>query len=143
MSQPFVSVKFTPAGRTVSFLLPELMTDVAIGEQMVVETPDGPAVGTVTRVPPQMAARRQPATDSPQVVVRRASRDDIVQRLKQAQREQDAQRVAQLKIRERGLPMKLTKVEHVFDGSRLIFYYTAEGRVGEIPPGPRCVWARC
>jgi cell fate regulator YaaT (PSP1 superfamily) len=125
----FVSVKFTPAGRTVSFLLPDLMTDVAPGEQMVVETTDGPAVGTVTRVAPQVAERRQPAADSPNVVVRRASRADIVQRLKQAQREQDAQQVAQLKIRERGLPMKLTKVEHVFDGSRLIFYYTSESRV--------------
>ena len=93
------------------------------------DTADGPAVGTVTRVPPQVAERRQPAADSPQVVVRRASRDDVVQRLKQAQREQDAQQVAQLKIRERGLPMKLTKVEHVFDGSRLIFYYTSESRV--------------
>src|SRR5687767_5209402 len=125
----FVSVKFTPAGRTVSFLLPELMTDVVVGEQMVVDTTDGYAVGTVTRIPPQVAARRQPAADSPQRVVRRASREDVIQKLKHAQRELEAQRVAQLKIRERGLSMKLTKVEHVFDGSRLIFYYTSESRV--------------
>jgi cell fate regulator YaaT (PSP1 superfamily) len=125
----FVSLKFSPAGRTVSFLLPHLMTGAAPGEQMVVDTADGLAVGTVTRMPPQLTERRQPATDSPQVVVRRASKDDVVQRLKQAQREKDAQRVAQLKIRERGLPMKLTKVEHMFDGSRLIFYYTSESRV--------------
>ena len=125
----FVSVKFSPAGRTVSFLLPHLMTGVVPGDQMVVDTADGLAVGTVTRMPPQLSERRQPAADSPQVVVRRASRDDVVQRLKQAQREKEAQRVAQLKIRERGLPMKLTKVEHVFDGSRLIFYYTSESRV--------------
>jgi len=32
-----------------------------------------------------------------------------------------------MKIRERALPMKLTRVEQLFDGSRLIFYYTAEG----------------
>jgi len=32
----FVSVKFTPAGRTVSFLLPDLMADVSVGETMVV-----------------------------------------------------------------------------------------------------------
>ena len=125
----FVSVKFSPAGRTVSFLLPHLMTGVVPGDQMVVDTADGLAVGTVTRMPPQLSERRQPAADSPQVVVRRASQDDVVQRLKQAQREKEAQRVAQLKIRERGLAMKLTKVEHVFDGSRLIFYYTSESRV--------------
>jgi cell fate regulator YaaT (PSP1 superfamily) len=34
-----------------------------------------------------------------------------------------------LKIRERGLAMKLVKVEQLFDGSKLVFYFTAEGRV--------------
>jgi cell fate regulator YaaT (PSP1 superfamily) len=125
----FVSVKFTPAGRTVSFLLPDLMGDLVPGEQLVVDTAEGHSVGTVTRIPPQVAERRQPPTDSPQVVVRRASREDVLNRLKHQQRELDAQRVAQLKIRERGLAMKLTRVEQVFDGSRLIFYYTSEARV--------------
>jgi cell fate regulator YaaT (PSP1 superfamily) len=128
--RPFVSVKFTPAGRTVSFLLPDLVIDgLAPGDQVVVDSPEGQALGTVTRTPPQLAERRQPPAHSPQVVLRRATRDDVVQKLKQQQREQEAHRVAQLKIRERGLSMKLTKVEHVFDGSRLIFYYTSESRV--------------
>ena len=130
MATPFVSVKFTPAGRTVSFLLPDLaIDDLLPGDQVVVDSQDGPALGTITRVAPQLAERRHPADNSPQVVVRRATRDDVVQKLKAQQREQEAQRVAQLKIRERGLQMKLTKVEHVFDGSRLIFYYTADARV--------------
>ena len=124
-----VSIKFTPAGRTVSFLLPDVMNDVATGDQLVVNTVEGHALGTVARVAPQVAERRQLAEGSPQVVVRRASREDIVQRLKQQQREKDAHGVAQLKIRERGLQMKLTRVEHLFDGSRLIFYYTSESRV--------------
>ncbi len=61
--------------------------------------------------------------------MRRATHEDIVARLKQQQREQEAQRICLMKIRERGLAMKLTRVEQLFDGSRLIFYYTAEGRV--------------
>jgi hypothetical protein len=88
----FVSVKFTPAGRTVSFLLPDLMLDTESdgaviqhsprpGEQVVVDTADGPAIGTVTRVNSSSKSfARLP------VVVRRASRDDIVQRLKHKQR---------------------------------------------------------
>src|SRR3954469_434060 len=129
-SSRFVSVKFTPAGRTVSFLLPDLQIEgLTPGEHVVVNGIEGPAVGTVTRTPPQVAARRDPGADSQQVVVRRATKDDIVQRLRQQQREQEAQRVAQMKIRERGLPMKLTRVEHVFDGSRLVFYYTSDTRV--------------
>ena len=126
----YVSVKFTPVGRTVSFLLPDLQIDgLSPGDQVVVNGMEGTAVGTVTRTVPQLAERRQPDTDSQHVVVRRATRDDVVQRLRQQQREQEAQRVAQMKIRERGLPMKLTRVEHLFDASRLIFYYTADTRV--------------
>jgi cell fate regulator YaaT (PSP1 superfamily) len=135
--RPHVSVKFTPVGRTYTFLLPELALDdpqepqtpVAPGDVVVVQTADGPAVGTVTRTIPSIAARKLPDENSEARVVRRASRDDVVTRLKQQQREQEAQRICLLKIRERGLAMKLTRVEQVFDGSRLIFYYTAEGRV--------------
>src|SRR5207245_7751455 len=61
--------------------------------------------------------------------VRLASRDDIVTRLKHEHREREAHRVAMMKIRERGLGMKLARVEQLFDGSKLIFYFTAEGRV--------------
>ena len=139
--RPFVSLKFSPAGRTYSFLLPDLALDAEPpgegsppsipqpGEQLVVETADGRAFGTVTRTPSALADRRVPAKDSANVVVRRATREDVLQRLKQEQRQQEAHRVAQLKIRERGLAMKLTKVEQVFDGSRIIFYYTSESRV--------------
>ena len=134
--RPHVSVKFTPVGRTYTFLLPDLALDgpqeqqpVSPGDTVVVQTAEGPAVGTVTRAIPAIAARKLPAEDSEARVVRRATRDDIVTRLKQQQREQEAQRICLLKIRERGLAMKLTRVEQVFDGSRLIFYYTAEGRV--------------
>jgi len=132
VTRAFVSVKFTPSGRKYSFLLPDLLADEDIptpGDTVVVSTGDGQAIGSVTRVPAELAERRRPADDSTQVVVRRASKDDIVQRLKQQQRARDAQQVAQLKIRERGLAMKLTRVEYLFDGSRLIFYYTAEARV--------------
>ena len=78
---------------------------------------------------PQLDERRRPPPTRRQRVVRLATREDIVARLRQQQREREAMRVAMLKIRERGLGMKLTRVEHVFDGSRLIFYFTAEARV--------------
>ena len=131
MTRPFVSVRFTPAGRKHSFLLPDLLAGEGLlpGEDVVVETPEGQAVGSVTRVPRDLTERRRPAVDSGRVVVRRASHEDLVQRLQQQQREREAHRIAQLKIRERGLAMKLTRVEFPFDASRLIFYYTAEARV--------------
>jgi cell fate regulator YaaT (PSP1 superfamily) len=156
--RPLVSVKFSPVGRTYSFLLPQLALDnpppaadhgssdaadaaptpavaaeplppLVPGDQVIVQTAEGRALGTVTRGVAALADRKAPASDSGLEVVRRATRDDIVTRLKQQQREQEAQRICLMKIRERGLAMKLARVEQLFDGSRLIFYYTAEGRV--------------
>ena len=152
-SRPLVSVKFSPVGRTYSFLLPELALDTDAsapesesatassrdvdpplpplhpGDQVVVQTAEGSALGTVTRAVSVLAERKAPSEDSGLQVVRRATRDDVVTRLKQQQREKEAQRICLMKIRERGLAMKLARVEQLFDGSRLIFYYTAEGRV--------------
>jgi cell fate regulator YaaT (PSP1 superfamily) len=143
--RPFVSVKFSPVGRTFTFLLPDLALDdpaavgsspeeinrtpLRPGETVVVDTPEGRAVGTVSRSVAALAQRKHPGDESAARVVRRATRDDVVTRLKHKQREQEAQRICLLKIGERGLAMKLARVEQLFDGSRLIFYYTAEGRV--------------
>jgi cell fate regulator YaaT (PSP1 superfamily) len=141
--RPFVSVKFSPVGRTFSFLLPELALDangdyadarptpepLVPGDAVIVNTAEGAALGTVTHTLPALAERKVPPSDSDLQVVRRATRDDVVTRLKQQHREQEAQRICLMKIRERGLAMKLARVEQLFDGSRLIFYYTAEGRV--------------
>ncbi len=142
--RPFVSVKFSSVGRTQSFLLPELAFDAPAGssapnpslpgpllpgDAVVVHTSEGPALGTVTRTIPALGERRVPAPQSGLDVVRRATHDDIITRLKHRQREQEAQQICLMKIRERGLGMKLARVEQLFDGSRLIFYYTAEGRV--------------
>jgi cell fate regulator YaaT (PSP1 superfamily) len=126
-----LSVKLTPVGRAQTFVLGELSGNAVprTGEQVVVQTDGGPAVGTVVRGIPQLAERRRPAPDSPNRVVRIATHDDIVARLKHQQREKDAYRTALLKIRERGLAMKLTHVEQAFDGSRLTFYFTADTRV--------------
>ena len=145
MSDParsFISVKFTPVGRTYTFLLPDLAFDTqppsgaeaagtpppVPGDAVVVQTAEGPALGTVMRALPALAARKRPS-DEASLVVRKATRDDVVARLKHQQREQEAHRICLMKIRERGLAMKLARVEQIFDGSRLIFYYTAEGRV--------------
>jgi cell fate regulator YaaT (PSP1 superfamily) len=145
--RPLVSVKFTPVGRTYTFLLPDLALDPDLtapgveparppatralgpGDSVVVNTVEGPAIGIVTRAIQDLAERKQPGADSPDRVVRKATREDMVMRLKHQQREREAQRICLMKIRERGLAMKLARVEQIFDGSRLIFYYTAEGRV--------------
>jgi len=126
-----LAVKLSPVGRAQTFVVDDraARSTPSAGERVVVHAENGPAVGTVVRSVQQMNERRNPGADSPQRVVRVASHDDVIARLKHEQREREAYRVALLKVRERGLGMKLTRVEQVFDGSRLIFYFTAEGRV--------------
>jgi cell fate regulator YaaT (PSP1 superfamily) len=124
------AVKLSPVGRVQQFVStgsddPEPRP----GEQVVVQTETGLAVGTVVRPVPQLQARQAPAEDTSHRLLRLATRDDILARLKQQQRERDAHRIASLKVRERGLAMKLTRVEQAFDGSRLVFYFTADARV--------------
>ncbi|CAN5461825.1 hypothetical protein BH23ACI1_BH23ACI1_16280 [soil metagenome] len=148
--RPLISVKFSPVGRTFSFLLPALDFDavgdgqpgsarlqpdppgaaaIEPGEAIVVHGAEGQALGTAVRAIPALAQRKLPPGATPPQVIRKATRADVVTRMKHEQREREALRICQMKIRERGLPMKLTRVEQLFDGSRLIFYYTAEGRV--------------
>lgn len=128
---PTVSVRYVPGGRRQTFLLPELAIDPPVrpGDEVVVDAHGTLACGTVVPEPSCVAARRRPVGDPAPVVVRRMSRDDVLTRLRQREKEREAFRFCRLKVRERGLPMKLTRVEHAFDGSRLLFYYTADHRV--------------
>lgn len=127
----FISAKLSPVSRPQSFVLAdaaEPRVPVA-GDAVIVQTDHGPALGAVVRMASAHADRRAPAPDAPFQVVRLASHGDIVTRMRHQQREREAHRVALLKIRERGLHMKLTRVEQVFDESKLVFYFTADARV--------------
>ena len=125
----FVSIKFDAVGRVHQFLLPEVAFEPPLqsGDHVVVSRAEQQAYGTITRSVPQLAVRGTPRANSR--VLRRASKQDVVARLRQQRREQEANRVCLMKIKERGLGMKLVRVEQQFDGPRLTFYFTAESRV--------------
>lgn len=125
----FLSVKLTSVGRVQHVRLDDdEQVQPRPGTAVVVQTENGPELATVTPLIPQLAARHDGEAGRPRLV-RLASPEDIVARMRHRQREDDARRVALLKIRERGLAMKLTRVEQAFDGSRLLFYFTADARV--------------
>lgn len=62
-------------------------------------------------------------------VVRIATTEDREKMLSSQQKEAEAKRICNEKIIERQLPMKLVGVEYSFDGSKVLFYFTAEGRI--------------
>jgi cell fate regulator YaaT (PSP1 superfamily) len=128
MSGELVSVKLTRVGRAHAYVA-HGAKDARPGDRVVVNTESGAALGTVVRHIPQLDDKRRPAAEAPQRVVRIATREDVLARLKHEHREQEAFRIAVMKVRERGLGMKLTRVEQAFDGSKLVFYFTADGRV--------------
>ena len=127
---PLVSIKFDPVGRVHRFLLPEVgfKPPLQSGEAVVVARDGRTAFGTVARAVPALAQRAAAPAPS-NVVLRRASEEDITARLTQQHREREMRRIATLKIRECGLSMKLVRVEQQYDGSRLTFYFTADERV--------------
>lgn len=114
-------------GRTQTFLLDDGVNPPIPGDPVVIRTDPGTALAAVVpTIGPAAPRRAVPATT---VFVRRATADDRTTRERQQRREEEARRTALVLIRQLKLPMKLSRVEQVFDGGRLIFYFTAEGRI--------------
>jgi cell fate regulator YaaT (PSP1 superfamily) len=118
-----VDVTFRTAGKVFEFDAGGL--SLARGDLVVVENERGVALGTVARAPRPATA----AADRPPKVLRKADARDVGRLEANLQREQDARRMCLSRIRERQLSMKLVQVEYLFDASKAVFYFCAEGRV--------------
>jgi cell fate regulator YaaT (PSP1 superfamily) len=120
-----VSIKFRDAGKQYDFNAQNL--ELNRGTEVIVETDRGRALGKVV-VPP----REIPRTDAPEGIkniIRIASDEDRALARTNAARESEAFRFCQTRIQERKMDMKLVRAEYLFDGSKIIFYFTADGRV--------------
>ena len=124
----FVAVKAIPGGWIRVALACAAEPPLAEGDLVVVQADSGPALASVLARPSILMQRHPPNEPAPRVL-RRASSQDQALRVRHEQREREAFRLCVMKIRERGLAMKLTRVEQLFDGSRLVFYFTSEERV--------------
>ncbi len=96
-------------------------------ELVVVETSRGVECGTVA------LGNRQVKDDNVvkplKKVVRRATKEDRKRIEDNRAKEKRAYRICQEKIAQNGLEMKLVGVEYAFDNSKILFYFTADGRV--------------
>jgi cell fate regulator YaaT (PSP1 superfamily) len=130
-ADPIVLVKLGCAGRPDPCSIPQGagQKPLRAGTLVVVETDSGVAFGRVVGVAPAINGRNGGRSAEPVRLIRVATDEDVAIRRRQQSREREAFRIGLLKIRERGLAMKLTRVEQLYDGSRLVFYFTAEGRV--------------
>jgi cell fate regulator YaaT (PSP1 superfamily) len=128
VSGAVVAVKAIPAGWIRPAFPCDAEPPLAEGDVVVVQADGGPALALVLARPAILADKYPPTEQGPRIL-RRATAQDRAMRQRHEQRERDAFRLCVMKIRERGLAMKLTRVEQLFDGSRLVFFFTSEERV--------------
>lgn len=120
-----VAIQFSHAGKLYDFNAGDL--DLKPGDRVVVDTERGAGLGTVVSAPLEKDPAQIP---QPLAMVRRLVGPEDEQTLAHhARREQEAREFCLRRIKERGMEMKLVRVEYLFDGSKAIFYFTADGRV--------------
>lgn len=124
-SVTLVDVTFKVAGKLFEFDAGGLV--LASGDLVVVENERGIALGRVTRAPQTVPAAQRERR--PPKILRRADARDLARLEANLQREHDARRLCLTRIRERHIGMKLVQVEYLFDASKVVFYFCAEGRV--------------
>ncbi len=120
-----IGVRFKRVGK-IYYFLPGNIT-FAEGDHAIVETARGMEYGEVVIVEKEVSEKEIVAPLK--TVVRRANAKDQKKLEENKQKEKEALETCQNKINKHGLDMKLVDVEFTFDSSKIVFYFTADGRV--------------
>ena len=120
-----IGVKFKTGNRIYYF--DPLDLPVKAGDGVIVETARGMEFGDVPEDPKEVEESEIVAPLKP--VVRIATDEDKRLRAQYAAKENDAFAICLEKIEAHGLDMKLVDVEYTFNGSKVVFYFTADERV--------------
>ena len=120
-----VGVRFRHTGKSYYYDPGEL--ELTVGTQVVVRAGDGTEFGTVSIPPMEREDDKLPAIIKN--ILRIATDEDRQIVAENAEKEKDAYRICKEKIAELSLPMKLIHAEYTFDRKKLLFYFTADGRV--------------
>ncbi|BCS53802.1 stage 0 sporulation family protein [Geobacter sp. SVR] len=119
-----VTIQFTAAGKLYDFNAGDL--DIAPRDKVIVETEKGLGIASVVGAPVE-----RPVEDAAGLlsIKRIATPEDISLLEQNSRKEKEAYAFCNRRIMERNMQMKLVRVEYLFDGSKAIFYFTADGRV--------------
>lgn len=120
-----IGVRFRTAGKVYFFDPGKL--EIKQGDHVIVETARGIEYGTVIGAPREVESDKviQPLKS----VLRIANQKDDEQEASNRQKEKDAFKICLEKIRKHGLQMKLIDAEYTFDNNKVLFYFTADGRI--------------
>lgn len=120
-----IGVRFRQAGKVYFFSPGKL--HVKQGDKVIVETARGVEFGSVVTGPRDV--KDEEITQPLKSVIRVATEEDIQNEEKNRQKEKEAYDICLEKIRKHKLDMKLINAEYTFDGNKVLFYFTADGRI--------------
>ena len=120
-----VGIRFQRAGKIYYF--DPLDYDLETAMHVIVETARGVEMGTVLIPPKEMDDDKVVQPLKP--VIRIATDDDEKVMEKNKEKEAEAYVICKEKIAKHGLDMKLVAAEYTFDNNKLLFYFTADGRI--------------
>ena len=120
-----VGVRFRTAGKIYFFNPKEFQ--VKSGDHVIVETTRGIEFGSV--VSERRQVKEKCIGDELKPVLRIATKEDEERAAKNREKEKEAYKICLDKIKEHELDMKLVSTEYTFDNNKVLFYFTADGRV--------------
>ena len=120
-----IGVRFRTAGKIYYF--DPVKYDVKRGDHVIVETARGIEFGTVVLAPKEVEDDKVVQPLKP--VLRLATEKDMEQEANNKKKEKEAYKICLEKIRKHNLEMKLIDAEYTFDNNKVLFYFTADGRI--------------
>ena len=120
-----VGIKFKDAGKLYYFSPGGHKVDV--GDNVIVETARGLEFGKVTLG--ETEVKESEIVAPLKSIIRIANEKDKKKHKENLAKKEEAMRICQEKVDAHGLDMKLIDVEYTFDNSKVVFYFTADGRV--------------
>ncbi len=120
-----IGVRFKPVGKMYYF--DPLDFDIKRGDCVIVETSRGTEYGEV--VAGIREVEEKDVVKPLKSVLRLATEEDKLHYEENKRKEKEAYNICLEKIEKHGLDMKLIEVEYAFDGKKILFYFTADGRV--------------
>ena len=120
-----IGIKFKDGGK-IYYFAPQKNITYEENMDVVVETAKSIEIAKVAFLPHDVPD--ETVTQPLKPVIRVATEKDLAQRKKNLERKPEAMRIAAEKIEKHGLKMKLIDCEFAFDGSKVVFYFAADGR---------------
>ena len=120
-----IGVRFRTAGKIYFFAPGKL--NIQTGDKVIVETARGVEFGTVVTGEKEVEDDKIMQPLKP--VIRIATAEDKKKDAKNRDKEKEAFGICLEKIRKHGLEMKLIDAEYTFDNNKVLFYFTADGRI--------------